>query len=84
MRLHPKRLLSPALLLSLLGLAMTIEAMIRLRPYVHGRYYSNAAWQLDPVSCVASYLGLACIALGAWLWLSENGPGDGDDQPGQQ
>ena len=66
-------MLKPAIRLSILGLVMTLGAMVRLRAYVHGRYYTApAVWQREPVSCGVSFFGLACIGVGAWLWYSES------------
>jgi hypothetical protein len=80
-RFHPSALLKPAILLSLLGLAMTLEAIVRLRPYVHGRYNTDPkVWQQDPVSCVVCFLGLALIGVGAWLWVSEMNLSAHDDE----
>jgi hypothetical protein len=78
---NARRLLKPALLLSLLGLAMTIGAMIRLRPYIHGRYDTDPrVWQREPLSCAASLVGLFCIALGFWLFFSEDDLDDSDEE----
>jgi len=80
LRSNLRRLLKPALLLSLLGLAMTIDAMIRLRPYIHGRYTDPRVWQREPLNCAMSFVGLLFIALGFWLFLSENDLDDSDEE----
>jgi len=74
-----KRLMNPALLLSLLGLAMTLRAMVQLRPYIHGRYMDPRVWNEQPVGCIESFVGLLCVAIGFWLFFAER-DSDEDDQ----
>jgi hypothetical protein len=81
--LNLKRLMKPALLLSLLGLAMTLGAVVRLRPYVHGRYTDPRAWNEQPVACTECFVGLLCVGVGVWLFLGDDSDeGDGEkDEP---
>ena len=79
MRPNLRRLMKPALLLSFLGLVMTIDSIVRSRHYVHGRYTDPRIWQLDPFGSAEAFIGPSFIALGFWLFFAESDLDDGDD-----